>query len=530
MKSNYRSYFWIFFSAIVATLSHPTVIGGWNLPNLACLAFVAFVPLFYILIDVPSAKTFKLSFFFSFIFYSSTLYWLYKALNGYGHLPPWLAVFVLLLLVLILSCYFSFTFLVSKWISHRTGISSFWTLPVLWVATEWLRTYSPLGGFPWAQVGYTQWKALSFIQSADIFGVYGTTFLLVASNLAITNLIKIFRARDFTFKHLLKPISVCLILMANWLYGMHRQQEVSMHASKSEHYRIALLQGNIPQDEKWLLEKSDENLEIYQKMTLEAFANQSEAVQLVIWPEASFPHEIAIDLQSHIDRVGVFPGNVLLGAVTYENKGRLPKGILYSPMGFPIYNSALLFEPGPKLAGTYFKHHLVPYGEYVPLRNYIPFIGKLTNQMGEFLRGTDYKALSSGSAKIGVLICYEDIFPAIARQLTVNGANLLVNITNDAWYGDSSALPQHLSFSAFRAIENRRSLVRATNTGMTASFDAVGKIWALAPKFQQTILYDKVPLLNLESFYSRHGDIFAYACLAISGLLMLGSLILCRKN
>ena len=128
------------------------------------------------------------------------------------------------------------------------------------------------------------------------------------------------------------------------------------------------------------------------------------------------------------------------------------------------------------LGGAYHKQHLVPYGEYIPLKTILPFLDKLTAHVGEFDAGESYATLNSGEARMGPLICYEDIFPDISRNQTRKGANLLINMTNDAWYGDSSALPQHLSFSPFRAVENRRSLVRATNNGMTATLDPLGRI------------------------------------------------------
>jgi len=526
---NSKRTFWIFLAAVLAILSHPAVFFGWRLPDLSWLGFFAYAPLLYFAFAEEGRGILRSVFAFAFLFYSGTLYWLFTALNGYGHLAPPLALLVLLILVLILSAYLTIAFLLSHWIERRMLVSHFWTLPLIWVAVEWCRTHWPLGGFPWAQAGYSQWRFLDFIQISDLLGVYGCTALLVWVNLGIAEVARIVFRGKANLRAFAKPLIALLLLALNLVYGHYQKARIAELSGLSPHFKLALLQGNIPQDEKWLTDRADEILEIYQEMTRAAFLEKSD-LQLAIWPEASFPYEIAIDLQNNIEAIGSFGGEVLLGAVTYENKGRLPTDILYSPLGYPIHNSALLIQPGPKLAGSYFKHHLVPYGEYIPLKKALPFIGKLTSQMGEFLEGQEYNLLASGPAKIGVLICYEDIFPQIARRLSESGANLLVNITNDAWYGDSSALPQHLSFSAFRAVENRKSLVRATNTGITASFDATGKIWAEAPPFERKILYDQVPLMEYPSFYSQRGDLFAYACLAISAVLMLGSLLLCRKN
>lgn len=513
-----NKYFWIFFSALLAIFSHPTVIFGYPLPEMGWLAFLAYTPLFYFVCKKEKSKNFKKSFCFGFLFYFGALYWIYNALNGYGHIPALAAFFALFVLVVILSLYLSLIFIFSKWIENNTSISCFWTLPVLWVAAEWCRSHWPLGGLSWCQVGYSQWKFLTFIQISDLLGIYGVTALVIWINLALLEIFYLLQKKAFQKKSVFRILFVFILTLFTLFYGVSQKSKVESISNQSPHFKIALLQGNIPQDEKWLLEKSDEILNIYQEMTHAAF-NQYQP-DIVIWPEASFPYEIAIDKQENIDFIGNFPGDVLLGAVSYENKGLLPPETLFTPIGFPIYNSALLIKPGSKLAGTYSKHHLVPYGEYVPLRSILPYIEKLTSEMGEFLPGIEYNLLESGSAKMGLLICYEDIFPEIAQQLVKNGANLLVNITNDAWYGDSSALPQHLSFSAFRSIENRRSLVRATNTGITASFDSVGKLRALAPSFERKIAFDQVSLIDIKSFYSKHGDLFAYACLAISGILI----------
>ncbi len=519
MMSKKTKFFWVFISALLAIFSHPMVLGKSDFSNGGFLAFIAYLPLLYFVFQAGEKKPFRLVFLFGILFYLGTLHWLYIALNGYGHLHPLLSVGVLFILVLILATYFTGIFAFSYWMERKLSISHFWTLPLFWVSLEWLRTHWPLGGFPWAQAGYSQWKYLTFIQVADLVGVYGVTALLIWINLAVLEIISFIQKKEGRQKAALKIFFVLLLVLATLIYGVKQKTKVDEISLKAPHFNLALLQGNIPQDEKWLLEKSDEILRIYQEMTHQAFSEQK--ISLVIWPEAAFPYEVALDEEEDLEAMGSYPGDLLLGAVSYENKGRLPASTLYTPLDFPVHNSALLIKPGSKLGGAYFKHHLVPYGEYIPLKSVIPFLGKVTGQMGEFLQGTEYNLLESGAARMGMLICYEDIFPEIAQRLVKAGANMLVNLTNDAWYGDSSALPQHLSFSAFRAIENRRSLVRATNTGISASFDASGNIWQRAPVFERKIIYDQIPLLTLSSFYAQWGDLFSYTCLAFSILLVL---------
>jgi apolipoprotein N-acyltransferase len=251
--------------------------------------------------------------------------------------------------------------------------------------------------------------------------------------------------------------------------------------------------------------------------------------EVAIWPESSFPYEVALDHPTLLKAAGSFPKDLIVGTVTYESKGRTPPELLYAPPGTPIHNTALLLRPDGGIGGAYHKQHLVPYGEYIPLKEVLPFVRKLTAQIGEFERGSGYVLLPSGPVQMGPLVCYEDIFPEIARNHVRFGANLLVNVSNDAWYGDSSALVQHLNFSVFRAVENRRSLVRSTNTGITATLDPLGRVQKILPPFQRDTLIDEVAILKDLSFYTKWGDVFAYFCMTFT-IVTLGWGVLCRKN
>ncbi len=524
--------FWIILSAILGILSHPTVIAGFTFPDLSFLAWFAYIPLLGILQNKKPWQQARYSFYFAAVYYFGTLYWLYFAMHGYGNMTPFFSVLVLLILVGILSVYFASIFFVSAFIEKRLLLPRFLVLPIVWIGIELCRNYFPVGGFPWGQIGYTQWKFISLIQIADLTGIYGVSALLVLANVAGFELLR------FGFDRLYHPLKIrnrawipifsfLVMFVIVIAYGRFSENKIQAQMAKAPHLRLALIQGNIPQDDKWAVEKSDEIVLIYQDLTRRAIHL---GVDLAIWPESAYPFELALDVPAQLEEVGQYPIDLVLGAVTYISDGKVSPNALFAPLGFPIHNSGFLLKAGGELAEVHSKEHLVPYGEYIPLKSMLPFLNKLTSQVGEFEPGKKSVLLNSGQARMGILICYEDIFPELTRRVAKIGANLLVNLTNDAWYENSSALPQHLAFSAFRAIEARLSLVRATNTGITATFNPDGTLRKRLPIFVRDFLVDEVGLHESSTFYTKYGDMFAGFCLGLMGVLFLISCFWRRKN
>jgi apolipoprotein N-acyltransferase len=193
-------------------------------------------------------------------------------------------------------------------------------------------------------------------------------------------------------------------------------------------------------------------------------------------------------------------------------------------------NRAFLILSDGAVPDTYDKAHLVPFGEYVPLKRWLPFLGKMVEQVGDFSAGQTGDTLQWQKYKIGMLICYELIFPYLSRAAVLNGANILINITNDAWYGDSSAPYQHFSMAVFRAIENRRSLVRSANTGISGFIDPLGRVVSETPIFKEAALTMEVPLLNVSTWYTRRGDVFAKGCLVVTTIMIVWRLRMKRKR
>jgi len=229
---------------------------------------------------------------------------------------------------------------------------------------------------------------------------------------------------------------------------------------------------------------------------------------LIVWPETALPfyflHDDALTEQM-VELVRGCKAHFLVGSPSFQTGGR----------GTRYYNSSYLIDPSGNVLGKYDKVHLVPYGEYVPLKRFLPFLGKLVEAVGDFEPGKQGQVLSLNGKKIGVLICFEVIFPELARAMCRNGAQLLVTITNDAWFGTSSAPYQHLSMVVFRAVETHLAVARAANTGISAYIDPVGRVLDATPLFEEAVRVRHLHIMDQETFYARYGDLFAIACILI---------------
>ncbi|MBI5810560.1 MAG: apolipoprotein N-acyltransferase, partial [Deltaproteobacteria bacterium] len=241
---------------------------------------------------------------------------------------------------------------------------------------------------------------------------------------------------------------------------------------------------------------------------------------LIVWPETAVPFYLGRGGPSDasVGDIAKEAGSyILTGSPSYNYNQMAAKG--------EYFNSAYLFSPEGVVAGRYDKIHLVPFGEYVPMHRFLPFINKLTAGVGDFKAGPGPIPISSALGPIGVIICYEAIFPEISRGLVRNGAALLVNITNDAWFGRSSAPYQHFEMSVLRAVENRSYLVRAANTGISAVVDPAGRVRKESRIFETAVLSDTVGLRQGPlAFYTAYGDVFAYGCILLSGVFILWTL------
>jgi apolipoprotein N-acyltransferase len=492
-------------SGILLILSFPNF-------DLEFLAWFALVPLFYSIEGKGLYVSFKLGFLTGFVSFLGILYWIVVAVHTYGNVPFILSGLILLLLVIYLSLFTgAFTFL-TRLIRTRSGIQTILFTPILWVALEYLRSFL-LTGFPWAYLGHTQYLNLPFIQMADITGVYGLSFVILSVNASLYWVLHQWPKRTFPFKEV--GITV-LILLSFLIYGYIKIKHVDREIIKSPPLKVALVQGNIDQSIKWDESFQLQTLKIYRRLSMRVMEDKPD---LIIWPETATPFffQEAKEYQPIVleipEKTNAF---LLFGTPFYKiEKGKVN-----------YYNSAFLVSPSKKLIGKYDKIHLVPFGEYIPLRKLLFFIeSSIGEGIGNFKPGKEIVNLSLPQGKFGVLICFEIIFPDLCRRFVKDGADFLVTLTNDAWFGRTSAPYQHLSVATFRAIENRVFIARVANTGISAFIDSKGKIVDQGGIFTEEAMNGTIRLSKNKTFYTLYGDVFAWICSGFSIFFLLHALI-----
>ena len=491
-----------------AMLSGLLLTAGFPDPGLYWAAFFALVPLWISLADLSPGQGFFAGLAAGLVHFLTLIYWLVPTLTVYGGLNPYLAVATLVLLCLYLALYPAlFAWLISH-IRARGLLAPLWGAAV-WTGLEFVRTHA-LTGFPWGVLGYSQYANRLLVQTADLFGVLGISFIVVVCNGALAETWLLFRNRDRcpVSKAVLPLVLGALALASAMGYGALRLPEIAGEADAAPSLSIAVIQGNIQQDQKWSPSFKSETVKRYGDLS-KAFA----PADLIIWPETALPFYYGRDavFSSQVDAVvRQARSPFLIGSPAAEVTGETVR----------YYNRAYMLTPLGLVKGYYDKTHLVPFGEYVPLQDLLFFVEKITSEAGNFSVGTtgrtplSFKSRTAANAHLtGVLICFEILFPDISREFVLNGADLLTTITNDAWFGRTSAPAQHFAIAVLRAVENRRSLVRAANTGISGFILPTGEVSAATGLFETTGLVRQVPAMTRTTFFTRHGDIFGITAL-----------------
>lgn len=471
-------------------------------PGISLLAWFALVPLFAAAAGTSPKVSFKLGFSAGCAAYAGILYWINIVMMSYGKLNWSVSGVLYLVLAGYLALYPGLVLSLARRCEIRR-ISLLCSFPLLWVGGELIRSYL-LTGFPWANLGYSQYRTLPLIQISDLTGVYGVSFLVAFANV-------IFYRIWVSMRHKGAPYPVrgliCMLVLfaATLVYGITALTRVEQGPLQ----RVLMVQGNIPQDVKWDPAFQESTLRTYERLTRKGCRT---AGTLVVWPESALPFYLQGE-PAYAARVKALAAELdsclVTGSPAIEKEGDLVRYL----------NSAFLISREGELAGRSDKLHLVPFGEYVPLASLFPFVNKLVAGIGDFSPGKAAVPLETGAGKIGVLVCFEGIFPEVARAYVRGGAGMLVNITNDAWFGRSSAPYQHLSMTVFRAVENRVPLVRAANTGISSVIDSKGHIRGMTPLFEEATLSAEVRQGTGSTFYNRHGDLFALICLG-AGIIL----------
>ncbi len=481
-------------SGILIALSFPN-------PGLSFLAWVALIPLLIAMEGSSPREAFRIGLTCGIAAYAAILYWLNIVFTQYGHLPWSVSIPVYLLLVLWLSLFYAMSTYITR-LGELSGIKAAFTLPVTWIAFDFIRSFL-FSGFAWAMLGHSQFRTLPLIQIADLAGVYGITLLIILANVVLYRALRAVSGAGVPYP--VKSALILLVLLFGTLYyGFSRLNAPDTAASKP--LRVALIQGNIPQDVKWSPEFRQHTLDTYERLTREAAKS---GVDLVVWPESAVPFFFQ-DEPIQAERIRILARELnaclLFGSPAHELRNGKST----------FLNSAFLISSTGATVGRADKLHLVPFGEYVPLGNILTFINKIVVGIGDFAPGERAVPLDTGKVKLGIQVCYEVIFPELARQYVQAGARVLVAITNDAWFGRSSAPYQHLAISTFRAVETRTPLIRAANTGVTAIVDQNGYISTMTGIFVEGYRTGEVKPGSGSSLYLTIGDAPAWLCVLIT--------------
>jgi len=493
-------------SGLLLTGAFPKV--GWD-----WLAWFALVPLLYALKDLSARSAFRIGFIAGLFHYLTLLYWLVPVMLTYGYLPFYLSISVLFLFASVLAVFIAL-FSMALSAAGPKSVRCLVLTPLLWVGLEYVRAFI-FSGFPWELLGHSQFNRLQLIQISDILGAYGLSALIAFSNgsILIGVLYCTGRRRQEAQVSTRMVTGSLLVLIAGlaltWFYGHQRMKTVDRLIAAAPKARIAVVQGNIDQAVKWDPAFQIETVKKYNRLSLSASEHRPD---LIVWPESATPFYFLYDVKASkmvFEGIQQTTADYLIGSPSFVK----------TDDGVDYFNSAYLISPQSKTIGKYDKTHLVPFGEYVPLKKWLPFLGKIVAQVGDFRPGVVGKTLPWRNQQVGVQICYEIIFPELSRALVQNDAALLINITNDAWFGKTSGPYQHFSMTVFRAVENRRSLARAANTGISGFIDPAGRVLAATPLLEAAAVTRSVPLLKEKTIYTRNGDRFAQVCLVLLLLL-----------
>ena len=482
--------------------------------NLEFLAWFALIPLLFAIQNQPLRTVAARGFFAGMIFYFFSLSWVTNTLINYGNIPGSLSFLILALLAAYLSFYISlFCVLTVKW-SRGKPVYFFLLAPLVWTSLEYLRSTHMTFGFSWMGLGYSQFQTLAIIQPAEITGIYGVSALIVLVNAALHFFLNtwIFHLNPHDGRRMsYRVIGVTTLVVGLWVgWGNWALNLTKSQIESSPKIRVALAQGNIEQHLKWNKLYQQPTMELYKKLTLQA---AKEKPELIVWPEATTPFYYGLDPigTKYVQDLVRTAGTPLLFGSPYKKQVEGKE---------LVYNRAFLISNQGETIDVYDKMHLVPFGEFVPFRQALFFIEKMVEIIGDFGLGKRATVFTLNDYQLGVSICYEIIFPDLVRQPVKNGAEYLVNITNDAWFGKSAASYQHISMAALRAVENRTPIVRAANTGISGFIDATGQIRNTTQLFKRELIVDEItPNKGPRTFYSKFGDIFSYLCLALMAII-----------
>jgi apolipoprotein N-acyltransferase len=478
-------------SGLLLFCSFPTINQGY-------LAWVGLVPLItYLFFSSGPGPAFLGGFVTGSVQFFGLLIWIPAVLAHYGGIPVVLAWVLYGLMVAMQACYAGIACALTRVCMKRAGDVFLLAFPAAWVALEYVRNFVIFEGFPWLQVGYSQTEYLPLIQISDLTGVYGVSFVILWINTGIA-----WAILRFGRKSAFVPILAGAILVAGTIAYGH--QALGRWANSTLGARAALLQGNLSFDEpdnvlSWKFQHG------YAKMAAQVSASK---VDLLVIPESPSPLTFQYDTayrQTIQDLARQFRYGVIFNNISFADGQSASR----------YFNSAYFLDGQGIEAGRYDKIHLVPFGEYIPWSRVFFFAETVTKDVSAFTPGTTYRIVHMGGHPVNAVICFEIVFPNLVREFIRQGSELIVNLTNDGWYGDTAAPHQHLAMSRWRSVENRRYLIRAANTGISAFVEPTGRIQVRTGILREEVCVGNFAFIAEPTFYSRHGDLFAIGCAII---------------
>lgn len=480
--------------------------------SISPLIFVFLVPVLIALSreDVTAKKAFWLFWWAGFLANIGKQYWLVYTMNHYGYIPLPLAVIVLVLMNGVIGWFWGCVGAGVFSLRKKLALPLIVLIPTGWVVQEWALTWV-FSGFPWELVGNALVNHLLVLaQFGDVFGVYGLSFWVMTGNVAAFEIYQYFKKKSDKFPLIPVTVFLCLFVLI-LVYGLWRMSNIESTLAQGKTVKVGILQGNIDQLVKWKSGHKKMTFNTYHELAKEV---ADQGAELIIMPETALPYwqKAGKPLSKKlIDFPLKNNAYVLLG---YPYKIKKP-----NPTDDRIYNKhnvMTLIGPDGKVFGTAMKHKLVPFGEFLPFPDQIIW---LKNKIGlkkarltaGFTPGEEFNSIEYPPAgRFGVVICYETIFPALVRKIANQNTSFLITVTNDSWFGDTSAPHQHVDQVAMRAIEMRRSFARAANTGISCVVDATGKVRNQTRTYVRTSFVDEIQTMNIRSIYARIGDTFIY--------------------
>jgi apolipoprotein N-acyltransferase len=477
------------------------------------LTWISVAPVLWVTLDERTKKPAVYGFLCGLVANGGGFYWIVGFLQRFGHLPLIAAIPIWLLLVSYQAITFTLFFWITRKLRDHLRLGVTFIAPVVYVACEMVVPYV----FPW-YLAITQAWVRPVIQIADLTGPLGVSFLLILVNAALYDAWSGWkRERRLPRRRLAVAGGLVVACLA---YGQVRIHQVQTARAAAPKLKVGVVQANIGIHEKWNPQLAAEQLSVHQRLAAEL---ERKGAQLIVWPESSYPYVFGRD-QAH-DFLDVreaqrgFHTPLLFGSLTAHER-----------RGFP-FNSALMIDEGGNVRGLFDKNILMVFGEYIPFYEQMKWIKNYIPETSNFARGTDVAvfplATSAGTVEVGPMICYEDIFPSFGRRLTKKDPNLLVNITNDAWFGRTSEPYEHLALSVYRSVETRLDLVRAVNTGVSAFIDSTGRVYEKSPSVdpdetpdvKPVGLLGEVAVQKAFTLYATLGEWFGGLCLLLLSIL-----------